>query len=177
MKLLKPHSKLQLINHAAKRSDIILKTLPELTEEEQKKFDEHLALYGVVGPAAAFEGSAWKHKVENFDYSIGPGLNFIKEKTGAKTALFINAVDLRSTGGRATLMVTAAIFGVGIPMGGSAVYLSMVDLETGDIMWTSKVVSPGSFEDPKKIEGFLKKQLNDYLKNFDDNKKVAKAGK
>lgn len=165
--------------HISKRKNLTLQNLPELTEEEKEILEEHIALYGVVGPAAVQFGSFWKHKQENYDYSIGPGLKFLKDKTGSDTALFINAVDIRSTGGRAALMIGAAIFGVGIPMGGSQVYLSVVDLETGDILWNSNAVSPGSFSDVKKIEKYLKESIDNYLKVFPKSgeAKVAKANK
>ena len=170
--------KTAVVRHIEKRSNLVLRELPELTAEEQLMLDEHIALYGVVGPAAVSEGAIWKHKSENFDYSIGPGLAFLKEKSGSSNALFINAVDLRSTGGRAALAVGAAIFGVGIPMGGSRVYVSMVDLETGDILWTYTGGAPGSFTDPTKMELFLQKTIDDYLAVYDkDGRKVAKANR
>lgn len=153
-------------SYIEKRNNLQLTTLQKLTDEEQKILDEHIALYDVVGPAAFFQGSTWKHKKENFDYSIGSGLSFLKEKTGSDTALFINAVDIRSTGGRAALMVGAALLGVGIPMGGSHAYLSVVDLETGDILWTTNAETPGSFNDSKKIEKYLQKTINEYLSIF-----------
>lgn len=126
--------------------NIDLVNLPAtLPAEEQAKVEEYIALYNVVAAnAIAYTGQlappAWKHKIKHFDYTLGPGLRFLKEKTGADTALFITGEDVISTSGRKAAFVVAAIFGVAIPLGHTFIVGGLVDLETGDILWLNHTV-------------------------------------
>lgn len=129
-----------------KTNDIDLVKLPAtLSAQEQAKIEEYVALYNVVAAnAIGYTGQlapqAWKHKIKHFDYTLGPGLQFLKEKTGADTALFITGEDVISTSGRKAAFVIAAIFGVAIPLGHTFIVGGMVDLETGDILWLNHTV-------------------------------------
>ncbi|MGA1839018.1 MAG: hypothetical protein ACMUIU_00185 [bacterium] len=111
----------------------------ELTPEEQMIFDEHLALYDLIcNNAYVFSYSsypAWRHKEHHFDYTLGKGLNFLKEKTGADTCLFITGSDVIPTSGRKAMGVAGVIFGVPVSLGSSFLAISVVDLATGDIVW------------------------------------------
>ncbi|MET1255016.1 hypothetical protein [Aliikangiella maris] len=159
------------------RQDIQIKNHPQLTAEEQKILDEHIALYRVVGPAAVNYGAMWDHKKKNFDYSIGPGLSFLREKINSDTILFINAVDVRSTGGRAALAVGVAILGIGIPMGGSNIYMSIVELETGDILWSSNDISPPNFDNIQSLKKYFGSSVDDYLAFYQPSKKKVAQSK
>ena len=117
----------------------------ELTEitavsaSEKAQVEQYLALYEVVGrDAFVFSHStdaAWQQKRSNFDYSLGNGLRFLKQKTGADAALFVIGADQISTGGRKAAMFLGAMIGVVIPAGMSFVSTGLVDLETGNILW------------------------------------------
>lgn len=112
--------------------------LPELTETEQTAVREHLALYHLVGSSAhlyAGRVSGWEHKMEHFDYTLGDGLRFLREKTGAEAALIVVGAETVSTTGRMTMAVLAAAAGIAIPMGNSFLVIGLVDLESGDILW------------------------------------------
>lgn len=116
-----------------------------LSVQEQKLVEEYTALYNVVAAnAIGYTGQlappAWKHKLKHFDYTLGPGLRFLKEKSGADTALIIIGEDVISTSGRKAAFVIAALFGVAIPLGHTFIVGGLVDLETGDILWLNHVV-------------------------------------
>ena len=118
-----------------------LHKLGELSSEEDAIVEEHVALFdAVAGSALAHTmlppvAKAWQPKVEHFDYTLGPGLAFLADKTGADKALIVFGEDVISTGGRKAAFIVAAAFGVGIPMGHSFMIAGLVDLKSGDILW------------------------------------------
>ena len=55
-------------------------------------------------------GPAWKHKVDHFDYTLGSGLAFLKERTNADAGLLVIGRHQIATGGRVAASVLAALF-------------------------------------------------------------------
>ncbi len=118
--------------------------LPELTDEETAVVEEHLDLAKVVWANAhiltTMGGPAWRHKIARFDYSIGPGLAFLADKTGADKALIILGEDMHTTTGRKTMSIALAAFGVYVPLGHTIMVANLVDLQTGDLLWVNTLV-------------------------------------
>ncbi len=111
---------------------------PNLSAGEKEQLEDYLATFYMVGLSAfntTRAGGAWQHKRENFDYSLGQGLNFLREKTGADAALMIVGEDIVSSGGRKTAAILGLLAGVVVPTGTSVVFVCMVDLKTGDLQW------------------------------------------
>lgn len=112
---------------------------PVLDADEQDALDQSIATFMTVGVTAhnmmLYGGSAWEHKRKEFDYTLGPSLAFLKEKTGADAALLVAGDDIVSSGGRKAAVVFAAMLGVGLPTGRSVAVTSMVDLATGNLLW------------------------------------------
>lgn len=131
--------------YLSKHADLETIAMPELSAEEIATVDEHVALYRVVGLTArvmtAGTDPAWAHKREHFDYTLGSGLSFLKEKTGADVALIVAGADFVSTAGRKGMMVIGAMFGVPIALGNSNLVIGMVDLKSGDILWMNSEFS------------------------------------
>lgn len=117
----------------------VIADLPALTPEEQEKIDQVISTFMTVGVTAhnmlLMGGDAWAHKRKEFDYTLGPGLAFLKQKTGADAAILMAGDDIVSTGGRKAAMIFAAAFGIGLPAGRSVALSSVVDLETGNLLW------------------------------------------
>jgi hypothetical protein len=80
-------------------------------------------------------------KSGGFDWSLGSGVSAIKEKYGADYALFTFYRDSKSSGGRIAMMVLFAAAGIGVPGGGQGGFGSLVDLNTGDVVWFNLVQS------------------------------------
>jgi len=140
---------------------------PALTEEEESTVDEYLANYMVVGLAAHSvtnsRGDAWAHKRNHFDYTLGGGLKFIRDKTGADAALVMVGEDIVSSGGRKAAFVLFAALGVGIPLGQSVISLGIVDLDSGDILWMHHDFSVSKdLKDPAATEEMVQTILNAY---------------
>lgn len=136
-----------LREQASSHEAIELIPLPELGDEERAVLAEHVALYNIVAGTALnvvnSPAPAWRHKREHFDYTLGPGLRFLTQKTDAEAALLVVGEDAVSSAGRKAAFVIGAAMGVSIPMGYSFLSVGVVDLETGNIMWFDYDVSTG----------------------------------
>lgn len=128
-----------LLGYAGGGARMELLTLPELTGDEEAAVHEHLALYQVVGKSAYFFTSGqikgWEHKGRHFDYTLGDGLMFLRERTGAGLGLIVLGEDTATTTGRKAMAVLFASVGGAIPMGHAFLVAGLVDLETGDLLW------------------------------------------
>jgi hypothetical protein len=75
-----------------------------------------------------------------FEWTLGEGATRLIPEAAdgmakARYALFLTAEGSYSSGGRAALAVGAAIFGAAVPLGGQYVQASLVDLNTGQVVW------------------------------------------
>jgi hypothetical protein len=154
--------------------------MPALSPEERQAVEQHLALYGLVAVEAwthsRSQDPAWAHKKANFDYTLGPGLQFLKAKTGADAAMVLICEDYISSGGRKAMMVFASVLALAagavlVPTGApSFVSGGVVSLEDGNIQWFNYSLEQGSAdlrkaEDAKRMvdsimrvyPGFIKK--------------------
>lgn len=90
-------------------------------------------------------------KKKVFDWSLGKDAKSLAKNTGANYALFVFVRDSYSTGGRVAMQVFGAILGIGISGGVQVGFASLVDLESGDIVWFNRLVSTTG--DMRKAKG------------------------
>lgn len=114
---------------------------PPLTAEEAERLEAHIGLYDRVAQSVFVYGrgeqSAWAHKKNEFDYTVGPGLAFLRARTGADAALVVLGSDFISSGGRKAAFITGLVLGIVMPLGQSFLTAGIVDLRTGDVQWMS----------------------------------------
>jgi hypothetical protein len=84
-------------------------------------------------------------KAGKFDWSLGPGVSEIGRMYGADYALFVYYRDYQASGGRIAFAMLAAVAGVSVGVGTETGFASLVDLNTGDIVWFN-VVNAGQGE-------------------------------
>ncbi len=115
--------------------------LPTLDFTDAETVESHIGLYDRVAYAIYLYGrgvvSGWENKKAEWDYTLGDGLAFLREKTGADTALIFTGADIISSGGRKAAFAVGLLFGIGIPLGQSFITVGLVDLKTGEIRWMS----------------------------------------
>lgn len=70
-----------------------------------------------------------------FDWSLGSQAKVLGVNTDADHALFVYFRDSFSTGGRVAAQIGLAMLGVGVVGGQQIGFVSMVDLDSGDIVW------------------------------------------
>jgi hypothetical protein len=124
--------------------------MPELTDDERALLRDHVELFKVVSSdaygAISFGGKAWKDKRANFDYTLGSGLKFLKERSGADAAFLFGGVQTTQSGGSVFMqLMMAGLTGVAMPGGGSFISFGSVNLEDGRIDWFNSLVGADVF--------------------------------
>lgn len=116
-----------------------------LSEEDRDFIKEQNGLYSAVGGSIIWhtytQGSIFKHKMDNFDYTLGSELSKISDITNADALLFCTARNYIWTAGRTSTQVFATLFGAltGVvfilPSGPELLAVSLIDAKTGDVIW------------------------------------------
>lgn len=114
--------------------------LPKLAETDSETMESHIGLYDRLAQAIYIYGrggSGWQHKKNEWDYTLGGGLAFLREQTGADSALIFTGADIISSGGRKAAFTVGLLLGVVIPIGQSFITVGLADLKSGEIRWMS----------------------------------------
>jgi len=119
--------------------------------------DEQLVkLHEVVGSAITLHkyqpGFALPTKEGRFDWTLGDGVQSLRDRRGANYALFVHAEDSFSSAGRVALNVVTAILFRSAGQGGRQIaFASLVDLDDGSVVWFNRLHSGGGdLRDPKQ---------------------------
>lgn len=101
-------------------------------------------LHGAVGISMLSSSLApLPTKKKGFDWTLGPGVQAMRDHYKGDYALFIYVRDSYTTAGRAMVMLGAALLGVGVQGGQQIGFASLVDLRTGQIVWFNRLQSSG----------------------------------
>lgn len=135
--------------------------IPPLKPADLDLLDAHIGLYDRVAQSVFVYGrgeqSAWAHKKNEFDYTVGPGLAFLREQTGADAALIVLGADFISSGGRKAAFAAGLLLGIVMPLGQSFITAGIVDLKTGDVQWMSFDASSSlDSRNPADIDGLMR---------------------
>jgi len=147
-----------LRNGIERRGAFRIVEMPEISPEEGDLLEEHLALFDLLAGAAfeypgdemdAADARAWRHRVDRFDASVGEGLSFLADRTGADAALVTLGSCFLPSGRWKTTVLVSALLGEALPTGTTRLTLGVVDLRTGDLLWIDRAVEFGAlFFDP-----------------------------
>jgi len=125
----------------------------QLDEAELDEFAELIALQRAVAEAVFVHhtgmGMKLPTKNERLDWSLGDAVKPLKAKTGADYALFTWIRDSYTSGERKAAMIAMALLGAISTGGEQTGYASLVDLNTGRIVW---------FNDLRRMSGNLREQ-------------------
>jgi hypothetical protein len=112
--------------------------------ERRDNLRQLFKLYGTVGQAIfnhQFAGPLrLPTKADGFNWSLGPSMRAMRDQYGADYALLTYVRDSYSSSGRQALKILGALAGIGISGGVQIAFMSLVDLDTGDIVWFSRVI-------------------------------------
>lgn len=138
-----------------------------LDADAQEIIESHIGLYDRLALAIYIYGrgkdSAWKHRHEAWDYTLGNGLAFLREKTGADTALIFIGTDLISSSGRKAIFTVGLAIGLVMPLGQAFITIGLADLKTGDIRWMSYDQSMSlDSREPDEAEKLVRDFFKDY---------------
>jgi hypothetical protein len=135
------HFKVALI---AKKQALGL-TTTELSEQDADELAEISTLHAAVARAISlhhFGISSFNlpTKEGKLDWSLGEVVRAIKQKTGANYAIFTWVRDSYASGERVATMVVLALLGIGVGGGTQLGYASLVDLDTGQVLWFNRLL-------------------------------------
>ncbi len=115
-----------------------------MSEDEADAHAEQVALHAAVADSMALHhslGGAWKlpSKEGKLDWSFGDAMKDIGSAHQARYGLFVWVRDSYATAERKAAMVAMALLGVGLTAGIQVGYASLVDLETGQVLWFNQL--------------------------------------
>ena len=108
--------------------------LPEFDGETKGVLREHVEFFKLIASNVSmlkmFGGKAWTSKWSDFDYTLGDGLKFLADASGADYAFILGGLQIAQTGGQAFMQ-----FMFGGAGGGTFITAGIVDLHDGTIRW------------------------------------------
>ncbi|MCX2863911.1 hypothetical protein OOZ63_18960 [Paucibacter sp. PLA-PC-4] len=115
-----------------------------MSETAADEFAEPIALHAAVARSIALHhsmGGGWALPTKDgkLDWSFGDAMKQLQAKTGAQYGLFVWVRDSYASAERKMAMVGLALLGVGISGGVQTGYASLVDLNSGQVMWFNRL--------------------------------------
>jgi hypothetical protein len=113
----------------------------DMTPAQADDFHEIVALHRAVADAISLHHDDLRlpTKGKRLDWSLGDAVRPLKERTGADYALFTWMRDSYTSTERKAVLLGMALLGA-IPLGGEQVgYASLVDLNTGRVVWFNEL--------------------------------------
>jgi hypothetical protein len=140
----------------------------ELSERDADQLAEVNSLHAAIARSIAlhhFGIGAFNlpTKEGKLDWSLGDSVRAIREKTGADYALFSWVRDSYASSERVATMVVLALFGIGVTGGTQIGYASLVELNTGRVLWFNRLVrGSGDLREPEKAGETLNALLDQF---------------
>jgi len=134
------HMKAELV----RRTKTLGLTAELMDEKAADEFAEPMALHAAVARSIALHhstGGAWSlpTKGGKLDWSFDDAMRDLQAKSGADYGLFIWVRDSYASAERKLAMVGLALLGVGLTGGMQVGYASLVDLQTGQVLWFNQL--------------------------------------
>jgi hypothetical protein len=115
------------------------------TQEPDETTAKLLRVHAAVGQSIMshqYDGPAkLPTKASGFDWTLGTDARALGQGSAANYALFIHVRDSYSSAGRVMAQaIAAAVFGVAIQGGAQTGFASLVDLQTGQVVWFNRLL-------------------------------------
>lgn len=132
---------------------------PDTDPELLRIHDQLFKLHDTVSSAILLSG-ALPTKKDRFEWNLGPGTRVLSEQYSSRYALFVLLRDSYATTGRKVLIATYALMGVGVPGGVQRGVATLVDLQTGEVLWSNVLASSsGDLRTPEEASDAVAKLL------------------
>ncbi|MCH7711421.1 MAG: hypothetical protein IH903_07255 [Proteobacteria bacterium] len=151
---------------AKRKSRLVFYRSPEANTPKARIHNQLIKLHNAVGRSILlhkFAAPGLPTKEDKFDWTLGPQARVVGHEFGADYALFVYLRDTYTSPGRVAVIVLAAVLGVGVPGGAQIGFASLVDLETGDVLWFSRLArASGDLRTPGAADESVKTLLKDF---------------
>lgn len=129
------------LGNLAGRSRLASSTVTDAVADE---FAEQVGLHAAVARAIALHHAgptvwALPSKAGQLNWSFADAMQPVAQRTGARYGLFMWVRDSYASAGRKAMMVGMALLGVGMTGGVQVGYASLVDLQTGQVLWFNQL--------------------------------------
>jgi len=115
----------------------------ELPGNQADELAELLSLHAAVARSISLHHSGplkLPTKEGKLDWTFGDAMQPLQRATGARYALFTWVRDSYASAERKAMMVGLALLGVGVVGGSQVGYATLVDLETGQVLWFNQLL-------------------------------------
>jgi hypothetical protein len=116
----------------------------QVSAERRDAIRQFVKLHGAIGSTILIHQYGQNFQLPTkhgkLDWTLGESVNEVHKEYGADYAMFVYVRDSYASSGRVALMVTAAVLGVGIPLGQQVGFVSLVDLDTGNVVWFNRLL-------------------------------------
>jgi hypothetical protein len=134
----------------------------QIASEHEQLIKLHEAIGGAIKQYKYVPGFELPTKKDRFDWTLGEGVKSLRETRGGNYALFVHAEDSFSSEGRVALKFALALLGAHIEGGRQVAFASLVDLDSGAIVWFNVLASGvGDLRDPKLAQQTIDTLLDD----------------
>lgn len=125
------------------RTGMEIVPLPALTDAEQKNLEAHIGVARlIVYEGSNMGGKVWATRRAAFDRQLGPGLAWLRERSGADYAVLVAGSQYEQSGGLIFAQVLAAASGVIVsPGGGTNISTALINLGTGEVAWFNSTLA------------------------------------
>lgn len=131
------------------QADLIVYDPAAVPPDNISRYRELSKLYEVVG-FSMLTRSALPTAKSKTDWTMGKGVQDMRADHDAEYALFIFLRDQYETGGRTAMRMAVAVLGVVTMPATQRGFASLVDLETGDVVWFNHLFSTvGDLREPE----------------------------
>ncbi len=137
-----------------KKSEKLGLSTQQLDEKDAENLADVNDLHGAIAQAIALHhfGPGFLSlptKAGKLDWSLGDAVRPLRERSGADYALFSWIRDSYASSERKAAIVALALLGVGVGGGVQIGYMSLVDLNTGQVMWFNRLLrGSGDLREP-----------------------------
>lgn len=148
----------------------------EMQESAKYSLKEQQGLFRAVADSIIIHTylpeSTFKHKLANFDYTLGTEISTLSSAADSDVLLFCLGTNYLWTGGRIALsifgMLASGVTGVYVgPMPMPEYFiLSLVDSKTGDVIWFDYVYAPGDLRNEEVDQKLVSRILNNFPKSW-----------
>ena len=146
--------------------DMEIIPIQDLTDENKALLDQYRALYEIIAANQLYIKNfpAWRHLSGKIP-TLGEGMAVFREQLGADAILFVTGYDLQSSAGRKAAFAFYAVLtgGGALPMGHSVLHTAVVELKSGDILWThTNNSATGNLNNDQDVDTMVRSSFSNF---------------
>ncbi len=151
---------------AKRKSRLVPYHAPKAGTAKARIHTQLIKLHSAVGSSILmhkFASQTLPTKEDKFDWSLGPQARIVGHEFGADYALFVYLRDTYTSLGRVAVIILTLPGLIIVPGGTQTGFASLVDLETGDVLWFRRLDrSSGDLRTLNAAEESVKTLLEDF---------------